>query len=44
MDTVGDFCDIIRSRKSGETIRVRFGAWDANDKPFNNFQYDIVIP
>ncbi len=44
VETVGDFCDIIRSRKSGETIRVRFGAWDANDKPFNNFQYDIVMP
>jgi S1-C subfamily serine protease len=44
VDTIGDFCDIIRSRKSGETLRIRFGAWDNNDKPFNNFQYDIVMP
>ncbi|MGE0059558.1 MAG: S1C family serine protease [Dehalococcoidia bacterium] len=44
VDTVGDFCDIIRSRKSGETVRIRFGAWDENDRPFNNFQYDIVMP
>lgn len=44
VDTVGDFCDIIRSRKSGETLRIRFGAYDEDDLPYNNFQYDIVMP
>ncbi len=40
----GDFCDIIRSRRSGETIRIRFGAYDQNNKPYNDFQYDVVVP
>lgn len=42
--TVADFCDILRSRSSGETLTVRFGAYDTNGKPFNNFQYQVVVP
>lgn len=44
VETVGEFCDFIRSRKSGETIRVRFGAYDERDRPFNNFIYDVIMP
>ncbi|MCZ2108021.1 MAG: trypsin-like peptidase domain-containing protein [Dehalococcoidia bacterium] len=42
--TVADFCDILRSRSSGETLTVRFGAFDTNGKPYNNFQYQVVVP
>jgi putative serine protease PepD len=42
--SVGDFCDVIRSRSSGETIRIRFGAFDPDGLPYNDFQYDVVVP
>ena len=41
--TVGDFCDIIRSRSAGQTIEVRVGNWDNNDEPFNNFRTQVVL-
>src|SRR5262249_16705442 len=44
VSTVGQFCDVIRSHGSGDTIRVRFGAYDTNGKPFNNFIYNVVLP
>ena len=42
--TVGDFCDILRSHNSGETLDIRFGAYDQNDKPYNDFHYSVIIP
>jgi S1-C subfamily serine protease len=41
---VGEFCDIIRSRSSGETLNIRFGAYDENDEPYDNFQYKVKVP
>lgn len=41
--TVGDFCDIIRSRKAGDTIEVRVGNWDSNDEPYSNFRTQVVL-
>lgn len=42
--TVGEFCDILRSRSSGQTLTIRFGAYDTNNKPYNNFQYQVIVP
>jgi S1-C subfamily serine protease len=44
VQTVGDFCDILRSHSSGQTLNIRFGAYDQNNKPYDNFQYSVVIP
>jgi S1-C subfamily serine protease len=41
---VGDFCDILRSQSSGATLRIRFGAYDSNDKPYNNFLTNVKVP
>lgn len=41
--TVGDFCDIIRSRSAGQTIEVQVGNWDSNGDPFNNFRTQVVL-
>jgi serine protease Do len=41
--TVGDFCDIIRSRNAGQTIEVQVGNWDSNGEPFNNFRTQVVL-
>ena len=42
--SVGDYCDILRSRSSGDTLNIRFGAFDQTNKPFSNFQYQVVLP
>ena len=42
--TVGDFCDILRSHNSGQTLDILYGAYDANQKPYNNFEATLVIP
>jgi S1-C subfamily serine protease len=42
--TVGDFCDVLRSQSSGATLRIRFGAYDSNDKPYNSFISNVKLP
>jgi serine protease Do len=42
--TTGDFCDVLRSQSSGATLRLRFGAWDNNDKPYANYIVDVMVP
>jgi S1-C subfamily serine protease len=44
VESVGQFCDIVRSHKSGDTLNVRFGAYDSNDQPYSNFVYQVVVP
>jgi serine protease Do len=42
--SLGDFCDIIRSKRSGDTLRIRFGAYDEDGDPYNNYVNDVVLP
>ncbi len=42
--TVGEFCDVIRSRSSGQTLNIRFGAYDQNGDPYDNFQRQVIVP
>jgi S1-C subfamily serine protease len=44
VETVGQFCDVVRSQSSGSTLRVRFGWYDTAGKPFSNFVYDVIVP
>ncbi len=43
VETVGQYCDIIRSRRAGQTIELRVGNWDSNGEPFANFRTKVVI-
>jgi serine protease Do len=44
VNSVGDFCDILRSRSSGQTLNIQFGAFDTNGKPNDTYQYQVVMP
>jgi S1-C subfamily serine protease len=42
--TIGAMCDVVRSRTSGTTVRIQFGAWTQSNKPSDQFTTDVVIP
>jgi serine protease Do len=42
--TVGALCDVIRSRSSGATVKIQFGAYNQNNQPVDTFTTDVVIP
>lgn len=42
--TVGALCDVIRSRSSGATVKIQFGAYNQQNQPVDNFTTDVVIP
>jgi serine protease Do len=44
VDTIGDFCDIIRSQQSGSTLRIQFGYWGEDGEAYDDFIYDVVMP
>ena len=44
VDTIGDFCDIIRSQQSGSTLRIQFGYWGDDGSAYDDFIYDVVMP
>jgi S1-C subfamily serine protease len=44
VETIGDFCDIIRSQQSGSTLRVQFGYWGEDGDAYDDFIYDVVLP
>jgi S1-C subfamily serine protease len=44
VDTIGDFCDIIRSQQSGSTLRIQFGYWGDDGNAYDDFIYDVVLP
>ncbi|MGB4862728.1 MAG: trypsin-like peptidase domain-containing protein [Tepidiformaceae bacterium] len=43
VETVGQFCDVLRSHTAGQTLQIRFGAYGQDGNPFNNFIRDLVI-
>ena len=44
VDTIGDFCDIIRSQQAGSTLRIQFGYWGDDGLAYDDFIYDVVLP